>query len=452
MLRYFFYCLLALMLSDLFTVAKSAETGWKVGVAKAVITPGETMWMAGFSARTKPAEGKQHELWAKAVVLEDAQGAQAVMVAADILGFTQELSSSVKQELRERFGVSDANIMLNSSHTHSGPVLTGALIDAYSFDAAEQAKVDRYTQWLGECVVQVVADAFMDLEAATLYSGIGVTRFQVNRRKNSAADLHKLTEIKGPSDHAVPVLKVVKNDRIAAVLFAYSCHPTTLDGYEWSGDFPGFAQLELERVYEGAVALFFQGTGGDQNPLPRGSTALARQYGKELAAAVEAVVETDEMKLLQPTLQTTYCEIALPFSPSPSISDLQAVVTSDGNHGYYSRWANRLIGRIQGGETLDTSYPYPVQLWKLGEQLIFGLAGEVVVDYAVGLKEKYGWDAFVFGYNNDVMGYIPTARIIDEGGYEGDSAQRAYGLPAKWDPAIESLIYEACDQLERSLK
>ncbi|GGG73936.1 hypothetical protein GCM10007415_01670 [Parapedobacter pyrenivorans] len=441
------------MLQHLFAAGPSAQKGWKAGVAKLTITPREPMWMAGYSARTKPAEGKEHELWAKALVLEDIKGKQVVMVATDVLGFTKDLASAVKQVLRTRYGLSDLDILLNSSHTHSGPVLSDALVDGYSFSETEHAKVDRYTQWLAGRIIQVVADAFKDLKEAHLYSGIGVTRFQVNRRNNSAAELHRLSELRGPSDHAVPIIKVVnKRGRIVALLFGYSCHPTTLDGYEWSGDFPGYAQLEIEKSYKGAVALFFQGAGGDQNPLPRHTTALAKQYGKELAAAVESVVADNQMNVLQPVLRTAYREIDLPFSPPPSVDDLQGVIRNDGNKSYYSRWAHCLIAQIQQGKPLKTSYSYPVQVWRLGEQLVVSLAGEVVVDYAVGIKNKYGWDTFVFGYNNDVMGYIPSARIIGEGGYEGDTSQRAYGLPAKWDPAIESLIYDACDQLVRSLE
>ena len=69
------------------------------------------------------------------------------------------------------------------------------------------------------------------------------------------------------------------------------------------------------------------------------------------------------------------------------------------------------------------------------------LGGEVVVEYAIGLKKMFGRDIFVMGYCNDVMGYIPSVTILNEGGYEGDSSQRVYGLPSKWSPEIESLIY-----------
>ncbi len=433
--------------------APMQEGNWRAGTAKVVITPSEPIWMAGYAARVKPAEGKQHDLWAKAIVLEDRYGQQSVMVATDLLGFTRQLSLSVKQRLRDRYGLLDADIVLNGSHTHSGPVLTGGLVDIYPYGPEEQSKIVRYTQWLEEHIVDLVARAFKDLKPVRLYSGIGISRFQVNRRNNDAKELYRLTDYDGPSDYAVPVMKVADmKGKVKALLFSYACHPTTLDGYEWSGDYPGYAQLALEKEYKGAIALFFQGASADQNPLPRRSVALARQYGKELSAAVGRVLQEDNMKELQPVLKTAYREVDLPFSPVPSKEDLQAVIEKDGNKTYFSRWARRLIDRLERGEKLETSYPYPVQAWQMGDQLLFNLGGEVVVEYGINLKKKYGWDSFVFAYSNDVMGYIPTVTILKEGGYEGDASQKVYGLPSLWDPRIESLIYSTCDQVAADLK
>lgn len=409
--------------------------------------------MAGYASRVKPAEGKQHDLWAKAIVLEDRLGKRSVMVAADLLGFTRQLSSVIRQRLQTKYGLSDADIVLNGSHTHSGPVLAGGLVDIYPYGPDEQAKIDRYTHWLEGRIIDLVAQAFKDLEPARLYSGVGISRFQVNRRNNVESELYRLTDYNGPNDYAVPVMKVVdRKGKVKAVLFSYACHPTTLSGYEWSGDFPGYAQLELEKVYKGAVALFFQGASADQNPLPRRSVALAMQYGKELSAAVVRVLQEDEMKALQPVLKTSYREVDLPFAAVPTKDDLKAVVERDGNKTYASRWANRLINRLDRGEKLEVSYPYPVQAWKIGNQLLFNLGGEVVVEYGIKLKQKYGWDSFVFAYSNDVMGYIPSVTILNEGGYEGDDAQKVYGLPSVWNPRIESLIYSACDGVAADLK
>jgi neutral ceramidase len=95
----------------------------------------------------------------------------------------------------------------------------------------------------------------------------------------------------------------------------------------------------------------------------------------------------------------------------------------------------------------SASYPYPVQLWQLGDQLIFSLGGEVVIEYAIKLKEIYGQNIFVLGYSNDVMSYIPSSRILLEGGYEGERSQKTYGLPASWAPNIETKILNAFMEL-----
>src|SRR5690606_20821963 len=143
-------------------------------------------------------------------------------------------------------------------------------------------------------VINTVLKAASKMEPVSLHAGMGVTRFQVNRRNNPAATLQKVTELKGPSDHAVSVIMAKRrNGKVKAILFSYACHPTVLAGLEWSGDYPGVAQIELEKTYPGAVAMFFQGAAGDQNPLPRRTVPLAVQYGKELAVAVERVLEEE---------------------------------------------------------------------------------------------------------------------------------------------------------------
>jgi len=86
---------------------------------------------------------------------------------------------------------------------------------------------------------------------------------------------------------------------------------------------------------------------------------------------------------------------------------------------------------------LITSYPYPVQVWKLGHQSIISLGGEVLVGYAIALKEIFGKNIFVMGYSNDVMAYIPTASVLAEGGYEGT---RSPIFTTPWAANIESRI------------
>ncbi len=419
--------------------------GWKAGVAKTVITPDGPIWQAGYASRTHASDGKLHDLWAKALVLEDEKGKRLVLVTTDMLGFPKVMSDRIREQLKQKLGLDKGQIILNSSHTHSGPVLYDALQDIYPLNEAEQKKINDYSRKLEATITALVARAVGDLEPAELFAQNGVTRFQVNRRNNKEGALREQTTLSGPNDYAVPVIKVVTaTGKLKAIAFGYACHPTVLDLYQLSGDYPGFAQIELEKTFPGTTALFFQGAAGDQNPLPRRTIPLARQYGRELAAAVERVLE-EPMRPLTAQAQTAYSEIELPLSAPPTEAELKK--TQQDNAPYMRQWATRLLKEREQGKPFRSSYPYPLQIWKLGDQAIFSFGGELVIEYAIACKQQFGQDVFVMGYSNDVMGYIPSAIILKEGGYEGASSQMVYGLPSVWDARVPALIQQEITRL-----
>jgi hypothetical protein len=97
---------------------------------------------------------------------------------------------------------------------------------------------------------------------------------------------------------------------------------------------------------------------------------------------------------------------------------------------------------VADGKPLSPTYPYAVQAWRLGDDIQFiTLGGEVVVDFALRLKKELrGQRTWVAGYANDVMAYIASRRVLQEGGYEGGGAMVYYGLPTAWAPESEDLI------------
>ena len=337
--------------------------GWKAGVASMVITPEQPMWLAGYSARTHPSDGMLHDLWAKVLVLKDADGEQAVLITTDLLGFPKDISDQIRDRLEDQFNLSRAQIILSSSHTHSGPVLQGALYDIYPLDANQIEKIEQYTGKLTDQIVKLVGEALNSMQPVQLYAENGVVRFQVNRRNNNAVTLSQQTELQGPNDYAVPVIKVMDEaGELMAITFGYACHPTVLDKYKWSGDYPGFAQIDLEESYPGTVALFFQGAGADMNPLPRRSVALSQQYGEELAAAVRRVLNED-MQELPSNLSTAYSEIELEFTAPPTREELSQMASEAS--GYQKQWAVRMLEKMERGEPFRTSYPYTDKIWNL---------------------------------------------------------------------------------------
>ena len=422
-------------------VAQDKIPTWQAGVAKTVITPTQFMWMSGYGGRNKPAEGKVHDLWAKALILQDAQGKRCVLVTLDLVGIDRQLSEDVCTELKKRYGFERNEIMLSCSHTHCGPVVGRNLIAMYSFDDKQHQLVKDYTQDLYTKLVELVGAAQKKMTPAHVSWGNGHTSFATNRRTNKEAEVPKLRELgqlKGPVDHDVPVLCVRDEaGKVRALVFGYACHATVWDFYQWSGDYPGFAQVELENRYPEATALFHAGCGADQNPLPRRKAGLAEGYGKQLADAVELVVKAP-MTRAKPTLKTTYRAIDLPFGELPTREKI--VQDTMSKNGYIVSRAKFLLKEIEKTGSLKQIYPYPVQTWQLGDDLTWvALGGEVVVDYSVRLKKELG-KVWVTGYANDVMAYIPSLRVLKEGGYEGGSAMIYYGLPCAWGPRVEELI------------
>jgi hypothetical protein len=438
----------ALLVACGFCLDGSAAEGWKAGVATANITPKRPMWMAGYAARTRPAEGKMHDLWAKALALEDGAGQRAVLVTLDLVGIDKGLADAIRDELKTKHQLERSQIALNCSHTHSGPVVARNLrpMHFYALDADQQSLVKAYADKLQGTVVEIVGKALAALAPADIGWGSGTASFAVNRRNNPADQVPGLRAagmLAGPQDHDVPVLVVRSADgKLIAVAFGYACHATVLDGYDWSGDYPGFAQIELEKAHPGCTALFWAGCGADQNPLPRRKAELAEQYGRELAAAVNKVL-SGTLTAVPPKLTASYAEIDLALAALPTKEDL-ITQTTDGNK-YIVMRAKMLLEDIASGNPLSPTYPYPVQCWKLGGgdsgvQWFF-LGGEVVVDFSLRLKgELRGTKTWVAGYTNDVMAYIPSRRVLLEGGYEGGGAMVYYGLPTSWSDQVETTI------------
>ena len=436
---------LACLLATIFVPSVTSAETWRAGAAKAVITPPQPMWMAGYASRDHVAEGKSIDLMAKALVLEDPAGKRAALITLDLIGIDRPLSQAICSQLEKKYGLSRDQVAINCSHTHSGPVVAHNLQPIhYLVLTPEQMKqVDDYARFLEEKVVEVVGQAIKNIASANVAWGNGKATFAVNRRTNVEAKVPELRAaglLKGPVDHDVPVLAVrTPEGKLVAVTFGYACHATVMSAFDWSGDYPGFAQIELEKTYPDCVALFWAGCGGDQNPLPRRTVDLAQKYGRKLAESVAAVVDAP-MRPIEGGLKTSYQEIPLALGTLPTKEQIEQDTQSKDK--YVASRARYLLGQINAGKQLSQTYPYPISIWKVGPEVqwVF-LGGEVVVDFPVRLKsELTGTKTWVAGYCNDVMAYIPSRRVLMEGGYEGGGAMVYYGLPTVWGPEVEESI------------
>jgi hypothetical protein len=423
----------------------AAAADWQVGLAKTSITPEKPMWMAGYGGRDKPATGKLTELWAKAIVLQDGNGHRGLAITLDLVGIDRDLSRAICAAIEAKHKLKREQIALFCSHTHSGPVVSKNLrpMHEYLLPADQKALIAEYATTLEAKLLELAGKSLQDLQPAKVSRASGRATFAVNRRTNKEAEVPQLkadNKILGPSDHDVPVLAVHNEQgELRAVLFGYACHATVLNGYDWCADWPGYAQLEIEKRHPGCLALFWAGCGADQNPLPRRKVELAEDYGRQTADAVDAALK-DDLKTLKGTLSTTYREVAVPLGTLPTKDELETSAT--GKDKFQAARAQMLLADLAAGKPLRSEYPYPIATWKFGGDVQWViLGGEVVVDYALRLKsELHGKQTWVAGYANDVMAYIPSRRVLIEGGYEGGGAMVYYGLPTIWAPDVEEII------------
>ena len=337
----------------------------------------------------------------------------------DLVGIDRDLSRAVCKLIQEKHKLPREAIVLSVSHTHSGPVVGTNLRSMYFYDDEQEKLVAEYTEKLPGLILKAVDAAHANLEPVKLSSAVGKATFGVNRRENKEPDVPALREkgeLKGPVNHDVPVIAAHNaKGKLKGIVFGYACHATVMSYQKWSGDYPGFAMIDLEKATRG-VAMFWAGCGADQNPAPRRAVELAKDYGKQLADAVDAVL-AKPMTPVAPAFAATYKEIDLPLAEVP---DREAFVQeSMSNDKFVAARAKMLLKKINAGEKLPEAYPYPVQAWRLGKGLtLVTLGGEVVVDYSLRLKKELGPDVWVMGYANDVMAYIPSLRVLKEGGHE----------------------------------
>lgn len=423
-----------------------APVAWRAGVAKNIVTPPEPIWLSGYEERNHPHEGVLRDLYVKALALEDETGRTSVLVTADILGFTREAGVAVAERCRKQFRLSRDRLVLNASHTHSAPVIDPPNWPEHELMPETQFPVvKRYTAALVDKTVETVGTAIQNLAPASLRFGQSFAAIGVNRRRAVIA-----RSLPGQVDQDVPVLAVELADgKLLAVVAGYACHATVLNTYPINGDWPGFAQDEIERQHPGTVAMYVQGCAADVNPLPRRSVALAKTYGRILDAAVEEVLAA-KMSTVTGPLRTVYGTVDLPFHDIPSRAQLERDLTA--REDFRRSRARRMLAILNRGEPLPTHYACPIQAWRFGSSLKFiALGGEVVSDYSLRLKRQYGFDdTWVAAYSNDVFGYVGSRRVIEEGGYEGGEANTNF--PGPFSAAVEEIIIEKAGDLMRQLE
>jgi len=432
--------------------ARAADAEWKVGLAQVKITPERPVFLAGYASRNKPFTKVEADIYAKALALEDNQGRRAVLVTSDLVGFPAAVAEPICQRLRDKAGLKREQILLNSSHTHTGPILLlhapAKDTDSDRLTAGELERNVEYTRQLQDKIVEVVQQATSRMEPAKLSWGAGVCPFVMNRREFTANGVILGVNPRGLADRTAPILRIDAPDgRLRGVLFGAAVHGTTLGGdiYELCGDYAGFAQKYIEEKHPSVQAMFVLGCAGDANPYPRGSMDLARAHGETLGKEVCRVLES-KLRPVRGPLHVAFDKPALPLHAPPSREELKIQARKRDIQGWV---AQKMLATLDRGDKLPTHYDCPIAVWQFGDDLtLVGLSGEVVVDYVRFLEKVLGPNKlWLTAYCNDVFGYLPSARVLREGGYETRGLYS--GGIGLFDPKAEDVLVEKVRELAK---
>lgn len=420
----------------------------QVGTAKVDITPTHPTLLAGYGGRSGEHEGIDTRLWARALVIGHEN--PVVLIAVDNCGVPAQVSQVIQKELAAKHHLAPKQVVIASTHTHNAPTLVGYAPIVWGSRATpeQSARTDRYTQWLIQKVILVADRALGTRRPATLSWGQGRLMFGGNRRVLVDAAWRGFGhQADGPVDHSLPVMVARDLTGKPIVIWTnYACHCTTVGSRNRvGGDWAGYANAALEARYPSALALTTIGCGADVGPQPSGDLALAKQHGEALAAEVDRLLSgTLEGLPGPPTAARRDFDLPLANPPVPAFFEREAEGT--GYHADRARWVQQ--DAAQRGK-IQTDVPYTVTCWRFGAELaIVFLAGEVVVDYSVRLKTELDWQRlWLNGWCNDVPSYIPSRRVLAEGGYEADFSQVYYALPGPYAPELEDRIVQQVTSL-----
>lgn len=450
--------------------------GWKVGYAEADITPraGEAVMLAGFG-KPRVVEGAESPLRAQALAIEAEDGKRAILYTADVLGFGRTTVDAVRFKLSERHKIAPEAVCFSASHTHWGPAINertgGAIGDINVW----------YLAALEEALLKLADQALASLSPAELQYGSCNTRIGMCRRSlDKDGNVRWAPDPKGSYDEHTPILRARREQSPRTILVVgHACHPTSMGEMDqWSPDYPGAMRRTLESALDDSRAMFAQGCGGDAKVVHRdpatgeprftANPEQSRQAGTALATAVLEYLRNADRKegvgqtgapegprstvtpivALRPNLKAALVSGSLSLQPAKSDDELRRMALTGDLKSHETWWARRMRDFPDHRRAM----PYDVQALQLGELTLIALEGEVCSDWGPFVRGLAATPhAMALGYANEVSCYIPTARIVNEGGYEGDRSHRVYLLPAPFQPRVEveltGLVERAIAQL-----
>ncbi len=433
------------------------------------IIPHIPVHLRGFAARIdKRNEGVHDPLYASVVLLQ--ANKTVAIINMDLIGGDRSFADGIKEAIFERLGLTEDEIILNFSHTHSAVAITGEDGNKrnrpYSFNHYSSAKDSdiehsediKYYKIVKNKILNMIETGLNNLVEGNAYVLRGMSKFGVSRRHpHEDGVIWKPYFNEDSMDPDLYLIKLVDNNRnIKGLLYNYACHPTSMgpNNYLISADYPGVVRRVLEEQNPGMIAVFLQGCGADIKPVATADDGAFKQCtfeelevaGASLAGEIQNLLELEEGKDVNSSwrkingdFKTKSSDLKL-YSENWNIEKWIEIEENPENPEYIRKAASRMVKKMKAGK-VNNYIPYYISYLRLDDKIsIVALENEVVSDIGKDIKRIFNDDNIItLGYSNSVMCYIPTKKVLSEGGYESTSFISA-GLPGQFVDEVEDII------------
>jgi len=436
-------------------------TPWRVGFAQCDITPppGMAAQLAGWGYE-RPNTGTIAPLIAQAIALTDKRGNTAVIIAADLGGIDRSTTEYIRQVVGERHGIAPESLMLGVSHTHAGPSMP------YTISFFCGSPNIWYLKRFEAAMIELVGAALARRRPASIRFAAAEAKIGACRRLiGPKGEVIGAPDPNGHYDTHTPLFDIQfrtggARDPKRVVLVGHGCHPTSEGpSHKWSPDYPGVMREHIEQTLgRGTKAMFVQCCGGtsDVCRIDPATGELRRfrgpgeprRAGRALAKTVLGYLAGDGFAELDARLSCVAARGELTFAKQRSWKEIEAMSKKPEPPLDYW-WARQMIAL----PVRFTKFRYDAQAWRLGDLTLLGLEHEIVSPLGPQVRAMVRTPHVAsFAYVNTVCGYIPTAQIVREGGYEGDSSHRALFLPAPFTTRVEAEFESIVEQAVKRLK
>lgn len=434
------------------------ECPYFVGVAEVDVTPALGTQLAGFAARTGGATGVYLPLRAVATVITERETDETVIILSlEWLGFYDN-TNRVRRQIEEMTGVPEDNILLCGTHTHCGPPMR-KFVDADCRTGIDEPFLnDAFNRMAETAVVAMGRREPMALASTTGWCGLGHSR----RRPDGRGGVTWNPTLEAPHDHTVPMVRFTDEvGKLRHVIFGYTAHTSAAGPiFEFGGDYAGFAMREIETSLSCSTA-FLQGCAGDQKAyvaktgeagFPAYSISEVHEMGRQLAEGVKREIYHGRWSAVEGALATVRRDVCLELT----VLDRKEYESwEDSENEFFARWARDHIGKIERGESPDTSVSFELQIIRFGSSLTWiAMAGEMSVEYGLRAVREFGahfGHVWPVGYANEMVGYVCSERQLAEGGYEVFDSMQYIMKPGPYESGTEEKIFTAMREMQTSV-